>query len=164
MNNSFIPVQKSQIKSFTLIEIIIVIIIVGILAAVGMTQYSKTVEKGRQTEVKIAVGTFRDLVHAYYLDNGTRNGMTNGDLNMGTSLDQLPTACRSSHYFSYSLDNISGGDPQTLLNAYRCTSGGKTPNVSTGYAIQFFYYPDSGTQFWDCNSSYSYTPNMKSCP
>ncbi|MBU0547795.1 MAG: prepilin-type N-terminal cleavage/methylation domain-containing protein, partial [Candidatus Omnitrophica bacterium] len=34
-------------KGFTLIELIVVIIIVGILASVGMTQYTKVVEKGR---------------------------------------------------------------------------------------------------------------------
>ena len=48
-------------KAFTLIEIIIVIIIVGILAALGISQYSIIVERGRITEAKTRLGTMRQL-------------------------------------------------------------------------------------------------------
>ncbi|MHB8158241.1 MAG: prepilin-type N-terminal cleavage/methylation domain-containing protein [Desulfocucumaceae bacterium] len=52
---------KSLSRSFTLIELIVVIIIVGILAAVGISQYSLTVEKARTAEAKVRIGAMRQL-------------------------------------------------------------------------------------------------------
>jgi len=147
-----IPQPKSPIKSFinfknivsekehgfTLIEIIIVIIIVGILAAVGINQYSKMVEKGRGAEMRQIFGHVRSLINSYRLENGTITGMTNADVNIGASPDQIPSSCRSTHYFRYSLANSGGAissatDPIVQIAAWRCTSGGKTPQGPANY-------------------------------
>ena len=67
-------------RGFTLIEIIIVIIIVGILAAAGITQYSLMVEKSRLAEAKIRIGAMRQLAHEYYMNNGTVMGIAYSDV------------------------------------------------------------------------------------
>ncbi|MDD5130223.1 MAG: prepilin-type N-terminal cleavage/methylation domain-containing protein, partial [Candidatus Omnitrophica bacterium] len=43
-------------KGFTLVELIIVVIIVGILASIGLTQYNKVVEKSRAAEARMILG------------------------------------------------------------------------------------------------------------
>ena len=120
---------------FTLIELIVVIIIVGILAAVGLTQYSKTVEKGRGAEAKTTIGTLRKLAYEYYLQNGTFTGLVDSDVNIGTSPDQVPgsnaSACRSTHYFYY--HTYVSAFNFLWIYADRCGSGGKTPQ-GTGTA------------------------------
>ncbi len=144
MNKGFIPPSKSSIKSFTLIELIVVIIIVGILAAVGLTQYSKTVEKGRGAEARMIIGQIRTLAYQYRLEKGTLTGMTVADVNIGTGEDQIPSVCRSSHYFRYTITIGPPPDPALYIYAYRCNGGGKSPQGT--YAI---FNPCCG-YFGDC--------------
>ncbi len=130
---------KSSIKSFTLIELIVVIIIVGILAAVGLTQYSRTVERGRISEAKIRIGLMRQLAYEYYMNNGTFTSITNSDVGVDYT-------CTSSGFYRYLTDNQSA--TKVWLSAYRCTSGGKTPNASIGFFFFLRYEPPS--EVWYC--------------
>ncbi len=128
-------------RGFTLIELIVVIIIVGILAAVGITQYSKTVEKGRDAEARQILGDMRKFAYEYYLQNNAMSGITNADLNVGTASSQFPgdTAgtCRSSHYFYYYFRNYSD---HIDFVAHRCTAGGKSPQGTGTHSICLDYW------------------------
>jgi len=106
-------------QGFTLIELIVVIIIVGILAAVGMTQYTKVVEKGRAGEARVVLGSLRTAEVAEYNENGAYLAVAS----LGVA---APVSCATTHYFSYSCNTTSG-----LCTADRCASGGKTPNTTT---------------------------------
>ena len=118
--------KRFKFVGFTLIELIIVIIIVGILAAVGLTQYTKVVEKGRAAEAKMILGTLRTAQVAYNLENGAYTTVI-ADLGV-----QAQAACsEGTHYFSYACTGgVSGG----LCTAQRCGTGtGKSPGAGTTY-------------------------------
>jgi type IV pilus assembly protein PilE len=141
-----------KIKSgFTLIELIVVIIIVGILAAVGLSQYSKTVERSRKAEAKMNLGVLRQVAVAYRLENGTIDGITNADLGIGTGANDIPSACRSTHYFYYTTAG-EVADPVINLYAMRCTSGGKTPNAAY-YQVRVICNLATGVDQWPLYSS-----------
>jgi prepilin-type N-terminal cleavage/methylation domain-containing protein len=108
-------------KGFTLIELIVVIIIVGILASVGMTQYTKVVEKGRAGEARLILGSLRTAEIAENVENGAYTTVAG----LGVA---APTACTTTHYFSYACSSSTG-----TCTATRCTASGKTPNASTAY-------------------------------
>ncbi len=142
-------------RGFTLIELIVVIIIVGILAAVGLTQYSTTVEKSRLAEAKTRIGAMRDLVQEYYLNNGTTTGITNSYLGVDNT-------CTSDSFFKYSVGGGILGAWKSLI-AERCQAGagGKEPGA-TRYYFYFRFYPGTGQGSWYCCSG-SLAPIGSSC-
>ena len=66
-------IMKIQIfprAGFTLIELLVVVLIIGILSAVALPQYTKAVEKARMTEAFSSIKTMQDNIDLYLLENG----------------------------------------------------------------------------------------------
>ena len=119
-------------KGFTLLELIIVIIVIGILATLGFTQYARLIEKARGAEARAIMGDLRTKAAAYRLERGTITGMTGAELDISAAAGDIPSACAPSHYFRYAVTGTA--DPTVIFTATRCAAGGKTPNAtgSTG--------------------------------
>lgn len=57
-------------KGFTLIELLVVVLIIGILSAIALPQYEKTVEKSRATQALVLMKALIQAQDVYYLENG----------------------------------------------------------------------------------------------
>jgi type II secretion system protein G len=61
---------KKQSKGFTIVELLIVIVVIGILAGLVITTYNGIQQKARNTERTTDLKTFQSQLEAYYATNG----------------------------------------------------------------------------------------------
>ena len=62
--------SKSQISGFTIVELLIVIVIIGILATIGFVSYKRIIDKGQAAATRNIVQQYSKVLGAFYADNG----------------------------------------------------------------------------------------------
>jgi prepilin-type N-terminal cleavage/methylation domain-containing protein len=138
-------------RGFTLLELIIVIIIIGVLATLGIMQYGSMVEKARGAEARSILGQIRTLAAAYRLEHGnTLVGFSNAGAGIGNAAATpglIPNPCAVTHYFSYNISAVAANGFTAV--ATRCLAGGKTPQGSgVGGSLQLATDFVLGTDVW----------------
>lgn len=106
-------------KGFTLLELIVVIIVLGVIMAIALPQYFKVVERGRTAEAVNVLGVLRAAQIRYYAQNSRfTNTLANLDVDVTT-----PT------YY-----NISLQTPAYAEDVVIATLGRNNVRVPAGYA------------------------------
>ncbi len=126
--------KKMNKKSgFTLLEIIIVIIIVGVLASLALPRFFATVEFSRSTEALSAMASVRQALERCYLQQSG----TYANCNIGNLDVQDPSLSAGANFKSYAISNqgatgytiiatrgtINGGDDTSTIRLQQTAAG-----------------------------------------
>ena len=108
---------NKQNKGFTIVELLIVIVVIGILAGLVITTYNGIQQKARNTERTTDLKTFQSQLEAYYANKGYYPG---NDSLGGTSATNV----------SFIASDLKGMDKETLRDP-KGTSADYSLNTGT---------------------------------
>jgi prepilin-type N-terminal cleavage/methylation domain-containing protein len=122
-------------QGFTLVELMIVVIIVGILAAVAIPMYQGATERAKASEAVAALGTIRGAMRVYYAEHGTyvNASFTDGaQVTNGSVLDVSDNDLLGRYFSSvcYTFDGVP------TANAYSIECDGGALGNSAPYATE----------------------------
>jgi len=103
-------------KSFTLIELMMVVIIVGVLAATAAPIMRKSIIRSKWTEGVVALGQIRTAERVYYMEYGTYAGFDSSTRAAGFTALGLRQTDFDGMYFSNNSFVAAGGG--TLIMCY----------------------------------------------
>ena len=115
---------RKRSKGFTLIELMIVVAIIAILAAIAIPQYKKFQLKAKTAEAKTNLGAIRTCEEAYAAEH---------DLYIGAAYkpDDAPTAAKRAWVTSDQFDSLGFKPAGDVRYSYGVAEGDKTGNLST---------------------------------
>ncbi|MGQ0443058.1 MAG: type IV pilin protein [Methylophilaceae bacterium] len=120
-------IKKGMQKGFTLIEIMIVVVIIGILASIALPAYTDYVRRARATEATGALADMRIRMEQFFQDNRTYLGGPCG-APAGTNLAFFGFACSAAPTATtYTLAATGAGD----MAAYSYTIDQDNTRTST---------------------------------
>jgi prepilin-type N-terminal cleavage/methylation domain-containing protein len=97
-------------KGFTLLEIIIVIIIIGVLASLALPRFFATVEYSRSTEALNSISALRQSLERCYLQNNGDYSAPTACNNGDGTLDIADPGLSPNAHFTYAITDQSATD------------------------------------------------------
>ncbi len=105
--------NKKLNKGFSLLELLVVILIIGLLAAIALPQYQKVIERSKMHEAVIILKSIAEaqqryyMIHNRYLTCDETEGL-DIDIQGSDNCSYSTCKCKDSVNFIYSFSNRSG--------------------------------------------------------
>ena len=130
---------------FTLIEVMIVVAIIGILAAIALPAYTDYVRRAKITEATAGLSEMRIKMEQYFQDYRSYNGGPTPCGAAGTSIAPAP----SSKYFTFTCGGYGTGSTYTVTATGVDTMTGFTYSVNQSNVRQTLALPTG----WDMTTN-----------
>jgi len=129
---------RASRKGFTLVEILIVVIILGILAAIVIPQFTNASQNARESSLQSTLQTLRSQVQLYKLQHGDAlpDLATNWDALTASTSYGNPSQSFGPYMQAIPVNSMNGNS--TVVNAAVATGGASAPTVaSCGFVYDY---------------------------
>ncbi len=140
--------QIKNAKGFTLIELMIVVAIIGILAAIALPAYQDFTKRGHVTEGMGLAAAAKTAVVEYYASSGAATGMGNtavglaaSNLIVGNAVTGLEVGDAGSITVTFN-EKVTTGDTLVLVPTFNATNGSVTWTCDSG-SVDAKYLPSN---------------------
>ena len=130
---------RSKIKGFTLIELMIVIVIVGILASIVVPSYMDSIKKGKRADAQGVLMNAANNMERFFTSNGNYSGAAAGT----TFINQAPTT-------GTAIYNVS---VEPTASSYVLTAAPVDPGSMAGDGS--FTLSSTGARTWGANNCWA---------
>ncbi|MGE8503584.1 MAG: pilin [Pseudomonas sp.] len=140
--------MKAQMqKGFTLIELMIVVAIIGILAAIAIPQYQNYVAKSQVSRVMSETGALKTAIEACLMDGRTTVGTAAGQCDVGWTSSNLLGAGGAANLQGSALTLTLSATENSVLTA---TFGANAAGILHGDTLAWTRTPEG---VWGCSTS-----------
>lgn len=138
--------SKTCQKGFTLVELMVVVIVVGVLAAVAIPMYTLASDRAKASEAVAALGSIRTAMRSYYAEHGTyvhASFVDGAAVTVGDILDITDTDLLG-RYFSTECYTFNG-PPTATTYSIECDGSASAAAYASEISSIVRYIDQSGT-------------------
>ncbi len=129
-------------KGFTLIELMIVVAIIGILAAIAVPKFAELIKKSREGALKGTLSSARSALRVYYSDNEAIYPAGPA----GANIAYLQTALVPKYIGEWPSLHVAPYHPET--NTVDAIDGGDPADADAADDGEWVYVSNSGSDEW----------------